>query len=51
MTAQEAIRILDPETTRDALWDIESESERIKAVEEACRVAVAALTAQVEHDG
>lgn len=49
MTTEEAIRILDPETSRDALWEIEyyagfkGKKARIAAVEEACRMAVEAL--------
>lgn len=49
MTAEEAIKILDPATTRDALWEIEyyagfkGEEAKIAAVEEACRMAVEAL--------
>ena len=47
MTIEEAIKILDPETTREALsaycYDPE---ERIRVVEEACEIACAALRAQ-----
>ena len=49
MTTEEAIRILDPKTTRDALWEIEyyagfkGKEAKIAAVEEACRMAVEAL--------
>lgn len=49
MTTEEAIKILDPATTRDALWEIEyyagfmGEEAKIAAVEEACRMAVEAL--------
>lgn len=46
MTREEAIKILDPETSRDALWKYEDKEERLEAVNEACRVAVAALRAQ-----
>ena len=49
MTTEEAIKILDPATTRDALWEIEyyagfnGEEAKMAAVEEACRMAVKAL--------
>lgn len=49
MTRKEAIRILDPATSRDALWEIEyyagfeGKEAKIAAVEEACRMAVEAL--------
>ena len=46
MTREEAIRILDPETSRDALWKYEGDGERLEMVNEACRIAVAALQAQ-----
>lgn len=45
MTIEEAARILDPETSRDALWEYE-EGDRLEACNEACRVAAAALRAQ-----
>lgn len=45
MTKEEAKKILDPETSRDALLEYEDE-ERIEVVNEACRVAVSALRAQ-----
>lgn len=47
MTREEAIAILDPETSRDALWTYELE-DRLKACNEACRVAVTALRSQQE---
>lgn len=49
MTYEEAARILDPETTREALWEIEyyggfkGREARIKACEEACRIAAEVL--------
>lgn len=49
MTTEEAIKILDPATSRDALWAIEyyagfrGKEAKIVAVEEACRMAVKAL--------
>ena len=52
MTTQEAIRILDPATTRAALSEIEylagfnGDKAKIEAVEEACYIAIAALKAQ-----
>lgn len=45
MTKKEAEKILDPETSRNALVEYDDE-ERIEAVNEACRVAVSALRAQ-----
>lgn len=53
MTAQEAHKILHPDTSRDALWKIEyyagfnAEKERLKAVEDACIVACEALEKQI----
>lgn len=44
MTIDEAIRILDPETTREALFGIERD-EAIPLVEDACRLACEALRA------
>lgn len=46
MTKEEATRILDPETSRDALWKYEDNGDRLEACNEACRVACAALRAQ-----
>ena len=49
MTTEEAIRILGPKTTADALTDIEyyggfgGQRAAVKAVEDACLVAIAAL--------
>lgn len=54
MTKEEAIRILDPATSRDALWEIEyyagfrGKEAKIAAVEEACRMAVEALKGEKE---
>lgn len=45
MKKEQAEKILDPETSRDALLEYEDE-ERIEAVNEACRLAVSALRAQ-----
>lgn len=57
MTIAEAARILDPETSRDALWKYEDEDERLAACNEACRIAVELLrettkrlTERDEHD-
>lgn len=49
MTTEEAIRILSPETRRDALREIPV-LERIEADQEACRIAVAALRAHQERE-
>lgn len=51
MTISEAIYILDPQTTRDALrpYDYDPEG-RIRIVEDACRVVCAALRAQQEAE-
>lgn len=47
MLIEEAIRILDPETTRDALLPYAYDPDRrIKVVTDACRIAAAALRAQ-----
>lgn len=48
MTEKEAIRILNPETTRSALWGI-GRLEAIKIVEDACNVAVKALEEVQEY--
>ena len=53
MTVSEAIRILAPETTKEALDEIEyyagfrGKEAQIEAVNEACRVAVKALEKQI----
>lgn len=55
MTREEAIRILDPETTAEALAEIDyyagfrGEEAAIKAVEDACILAVADLREQEER--
>ena len=55
MTIEEAIRILDPETTAEALAEIEyyagfrGKEAAIKAVEDACILAVAALREQEQR--
>lgn len=46
MTAEEAIRILDPETSREALQQYEEYEDRLEVVDEACRVACSALRDQ-----
>lgn len=45
MKKEQAEKILDPETSRDALLEYEDE-ERIEAVNEACRAAASAIRAQ-----
>lgn len=53
LTPKEAIKILHPDTSRDALWKIEyyagfnAEKARLKAVEDACVVACEALKKQI----
>ena len=55
MTREEAIRILDPETTGEALEEIEyyngfnGKTAAVQAVSDACVLAVAALREQVER--
>lgn len=55
MTREDAIRILDPETTAEALAEIEyyagfrGKEAEIKAVEDACILAVAALREQEQR--
>ena len=55
MTREEAIRILDPETTTEALEEIEyyagfrGKAAAIKAVDDACILAVAALREQEQR--
>lgn len=46
MPKEEAAEILDPETSRNALWKYEGEEQRLEACNEACRIAAAALRAQ-----
>ena len=55
MTREEAIRILDPETSAEALAEIDyyagfrGKEAEIKAVEDACILAVAALREQEQR--
>lgn len=50
MTHEEAARILDPETTREALRPYLYDPERrIKVVEEACRVAAEVLRGKADR--
>lgn len=57
MTTEEAIRILDPNTTREALAEIEyyggfsGKRAKIEACDEAYRIAVAALSTQQDSSG
>lgn len=52
MTIDDAIRILDPKTTAEALAEVEyyggfsGQETVIKAVEDACRIAIAAMERQ-----
>lgn len=46
MTREEAAEILDPETSRDALWKYEGEEQQLEACNEACRIGANALRAQ-----
>lgn len=56
MTRQEAIRILDPETTGEAIAEIEyyggftGKTAAVQAVSDACVLAVAALREQEERE-
>ena len=56
MTGEEAIRILDPETTEEALAEIEyyngfsGKTAAVQAMSDACVLAVAALREQEERD-
>ena len=56
MTREEAIRILDPETTAEALAEIEyyngftGKTAAVQAVSDACVLAVAALREQEERE-
>lgn len=56
MRIEEAIQILDPKTSAEAIRNIEyyngfsSDKAKIEAVNEACRLAVAALRAQQEAE-
>lgn len=53
MTVEEAIRILDPETTAEALAEIEyyagfsGHTAKVQACSEACEIAVAAIEKQM----
>lgn len=47
MTAAEAKRIIHPDTTLEALAEIESKSVKVAAVDEACLVACVALDKQI----
>ena len=49
MTKEEAIRILDPETTKEELVGIKGYAAMMKVVDEACILAVAALREQLER--
>lgn len=49
MTPKEAIRILHPDTTREALSGMDAET-AIPLVEEACRMACEALEKHIEID-
>ena len=46
MTKEEAIRILDPETTKEELVGIKGYAAMMKVVDEACILAVSALREQ-----
>ena len=49
MTREEAIRILDPETTKEELVGIKGYAAMMKVVDEACILAVSALREQEER--
>ena len=49
MTKEEAIRILDPETTKEELVGIKGYAAMMKVVDEACILAVAALREQEQR--
>lgn len=42
-TIEEVIRILDPKTSREALWDYETPVARLDACNEACEVACSVM--------
>lgn len=46
MTKEEAIKILDPETSRNALLKYKEGEQRLEACNEACRIAASAIRAQ-----
>lgn len=50
MTAAEAKRIIHPDTTLEALAEIESKSVKVAAVDEACLVACVALDKQIPEN-
>lgn len=50
MTREEAIRILDPETTKEELVGINVYATMMKVVDEACILAVSALREQEERE-
>ena len=50
MTREEAIRILDPETTKEELVGIKGYAAMMKVVDEACILAIAALREQEERE-
>ena len=49
MTREEAVRILDPETTRDELREYDADT-YIEACNEACRMGADAIRAQQERE-
>ena len=49
MTREEAIRILDPDTTKEELAGIKGYAAMMKVVDEACVLAVAALREQEQR--
>ena len=49
MTTEEAIKILDPETTRDELWEYDAGT-YIEACNKACRMGADALRANQERE-
>lgn len=51
MTKEEAIQILDPNTTAGALAEIEGRQARLAAVNDACNIAVDAMANPVHFAG
>lgn len=49
MDYTEAKKLLHPDTTRDAIWEIEDKKEAIKKIEEACLVACDAIDKLQEY--
>lgn len=49
MDYQEAKRFLHPDTTRDAIWEIEDKQEVIKKINEACVIACDAIDELQEY--